>query len=244
MDRAVSSGTWADLFPSYGVSNEPFNKSDHRPILIDTDFQQGLQPRGPTGPRKFEARWLAEEEVEVIVQTAWDRAKSSGVVPYSQVTDDIHAALHTWDKETFKGPRTRLRKLQKELNTVMMGHLTDDAVARQHELHLQIENLLEQEKIYWMQRGRADWLFRGDQNTEFFHRAATGRRKKNFIKKLKGELGDWIEQEDLLKGHVASYFEGLFSSEVHDPDQAVLDKVKPRVSPEMNDELMKPYTRE
>ena len=93
MDRAVSSGTWADLFPSYGVSNEPFNKSDHRPILIDTEFQQGLQPRGPTGPRKFEARWLAEEVVDTIVQEAWERAKSLGIEPFSQVTSDVHLAL-------------------------------------------------------------------------------------------------------------------------------------------------------
>jgi hypothetical protein len=52
LDRAVSSSSWADLFLAFGVSNEPFNKSDHRPILIDTDFQQGLQPRGPNGPKR------------------------------------------------------------------------------------------------------------------------------------------------------------------------------------------------
>ena len=81
-------------------------------------------------------RWLAEEEVEVIVQMAWDRAKARGSEPYSQVTGEIHAALHTWDKETLKGPRTRLRKLQIELNEVLSGPLSDEAVARQHELHL------------------------------------------------------------------------------------------------------------
>jgi hypothetical protein len=138
--------------------------------------------------------------------------------------------LHDWDKETLKGPRTHLRKLQKELNDVLSGPLSEEAVARQHELHLQIENLLKQEEIYWMQRGRTDWLCRGDQNTNFFHRAATGRRNKNFIKKLKGDSSDWIEDQDQLKGHVANYFSSLFSSEVQDPDQNVLDKVKPRVS--------------
>ena len=95
-----------------------------------------------------------------------------------------------------------------------------------------------------MQRGRADWLCRGDQNTNFFHRAATGRRKKFFIKKLKGESGDWIEEDNQLKGHVAHYFEGLFSSDVQEPDQAVLDNVNPRVSDAMNEFLAKDFTAE
>ena len=65
----------------------------------------------------------------------------------------MHHALHCWDREVLKGPRTRLRELQKKLNEVLSGPLTDDAVVRQHELHLEIEKLLEQEELYWMQRG-------------------------------------------------------------------------------------------
>ena len=38
LDRAVGNMQWADLFPSFGVSNEEFNKSDHRPVLVDTNF--------------------------------------------------------------------------------------------------------------------------------------------------------------------------------------------------------------
>ena len=43
---------------------------------------------------------------------------------------------------------------------------------------------------------------------------------------------------------MADYFGGLFSSEVQNPNQSVLDKVKPRVSDAMNEEPMKPYSRE
>ena len=37
LDRATSNIRWADMFPGYGVSNEDFDKSDHRPVLIDTE---------------------------------------------------------------------------------------------------------------------------------------------------------------------------------------------------------------
>ena len=42
----------------------------------------------------------------------------------------------------------------------------------------------------------------------------------------------------------ASYFEHLFSAEVQDPNQAVIDKIKPCVSSEINDKLMATYSRE
>jgi hypothetical protein len=48
-----------------------------------------------------------------------------------------------------------------------------------------VDMLLEQQKIHWMQRSRANWLRQGDRNTSFFHNFASARRKKNFISKLK-----------------------------------------------------------
>ncbi|KAE8818060.1 hypothetical protein D1007_04161 [Hordeum vulgare] len=56
-----------------------------------------------------------------------------------------------------------------------------------HKLHIEIEEMLEKEELYWMQRGRADWLAKGDQNTGFFHRASNGRKKRNSIVKIRGE---------------------------------------------------------
>ena len=56
-----------------------------------------------------------------------------------------------------------------------------------------IENLLKQEEIYWLQRGRANWLLHSDRNTSFFHNAATARKKRNQIKKLIDENGVWVQ---------------------------------------------------
>ncbi|KAE8801233.1 Serine/threonine-protein kinase-like protein ACR4 [Hordeum vulgare] len=67
---------------------------------------------------------------------------------------------------------------------------------QQQKLHIEIEDILEKEEPYWMQRGRADWLAKGDQNTGFFHRAANGRKKRNAIMKIKEPNGDWVEELD------------------------------------------------
>ena len=113
LDRAVGNMQWADLFPGFTVSNQEFDKSDHRPVLIDTDFNPGVQPRGPSGTRKFKARWLAEEDIETIIQTAWDKRKELGFVPLAISTADVHVALHRWDREVLKGPHNKLWELQK-----------------------------------------------------------------------------------------------------------------------------------
>jgi NADH dehydrogenase/NADH:ubiquinone oxidoreductase subunit G len=219
------------MFPLAGVVNEDYSKSDHRPILINTELNTDIQQMSRRGPLRFEARWLCEDSVEHIFQTAWNRAKQlHAESSLSERTKQVHDALHQWDKDVLNGPRKKLRELQKDLNEVMSGPLTEDAVAKQKEIQLRMENLLEQEEIYWIQRGRVNWLHHGDQNTAFFHRSATARRKRNFIKSLKNDAGDTIDNSDQLLSLAAGHFENLFTSDVLEPDQTVIDKVCPCVS--------------
>jgi hypothetical protein len=56
---------------------------------------------------------------------------------------EMHKALHRWDKEVLKGPRRRLRELQKELNIVMSGG--------EVEKDSNVYRKLEQEELYWVQ---------------------------------------------------------------------------------------------
>jgi hypothetical protein len=47
----------------------------------------------------------------------------------------------------------------------------------QEELMLIYEN----EEAFWSQRSREQWLLKGDNNTEFFHRCANGQKRKRTI---------------------------------------------------------------
>jgi hypothetical protein len=68
--------------------------------------------------------------------------------------------------------------------------------------------------------------------------------KKNFIKKLKNNNGDWVEGTDMLKHVILEYFTNLFMSEVDNLDPAMMDKVQPRDSQVMNKRLLSPFTPE
>ncbi|XP_051221114.1 uncharacterized protein [Lolium perenne] len=134
--------------------------------------------------------------------------------------------------------------LQAELNRVMSGPLSDEAISKQRDIQLKMENLSEQEELYWVQRGRVNWLQHGDQNTAFFHRFASGRRKRNFIKYLKNDSGEVTEDQDQIMDLASNYFQTLFTAEVQDPDPTVINKVLPSVTTEMNGKLLAPYSRE
>ena len=68
----------------------------------------------------------------------------------------------------------------------MAGPMSDENGEKRKELTELIEYLLELEEIQVMQRSRATWLMSGDRNTGFFQAYASARRKRNFVKRLKG----------------------------------------------------------
>lgn len=125
-----------------------------------------------------------------------------------------------------------------------MGPLTDESADRQRTLLIQIEEQLEREEIYWVQRSRANWLKFGDTNTNFFNNFASARKKRNHIRRLMDDGGNWVEDNESMRTLISCYFQHLFSSEVAVPDASVLNKVKPCVSGYMNDSLLAPYTAE
>jgi hypothetical protein len=52
-----------------------------------------------------------------------------------------------------------------------------------------LNKLLEQQRVYWKQRGNIKWAKLGDENTKFFHANATIIHNKSTIKSLKDQNG-------------------------------------------------------
>ena len=112
--------------------------------------------------------------------------------------DAVHRDLHEWDRKVLKGPPIRLNEAQKELEKLMQVPFTNEVRSRQKELSVLIENLLDQEEIFWAQRGNVRWLRRGDRNSQYFHNFASARKRRNLIKKLKDNNNGWVEGNDNL----------------------------------------------
>lgn len=74
-----------------------------------------------------------------------------------------------------------IAKLQKGLEKLRHGPLAVESRSKMKDLQALIENLLDQEELVWLQRGRVNWLMHVDRNMSFFHKAASARRKINYI---------------------------------------------------------------
>ena len=90
---------------------------------------------------------------------------------------EVHEDLHKWDKEVLKNLVKRMFGLQRDLERLRRGPVTDANMASQKEIMVRLELMLEQEEIYWTQRASANWLRSGDRNTNFFHNYAILLRK-------------------------------------------------------------------
>lgn len=239
-DRGVTDAQWNSKFPNAGLVNGEMVKSDHRPIIVDTD-QLGVQNMMHMSPKRFEARWLKEETVNEVIQSAWARAAAHGHAPTLMTKlNQVHDELHTWDRKILKKPAQQMKKLKRELEKLRRGPMTDDSIAAQKEILLRLELLLEQEEIFWVQRARANWLKHGDRNTNFFHHFATSRKKKNMVRGLVDDQG--VKHEDMatMGVMVQEYFTHLFTSEVNEVDDGVLTDVKRKVTNDMNNFLLEP----
>jgi len=104
LDRGIANAGWNTLFPNAQLVNGEMVKSDHRPLIVNTEGCSSYAlPR--SGPRRFEARWLKEETVEEIVQAAWACAVAMGHGPkLMSKVKVLHADMHEWDKNVLKKP--------------------------------------------------------------------------------------------------------------------------------------------
>lgn len=69
---------------------------------------------------------------------------------------------------------------------------------------------VDKEEVYWEQRARTNWIRMRDHNTSFFHKATTQRKKRNMVKGLRDENGEWMEDESRLKEIASKFFMDLF----------------------------------
>lgn len=76
-------------------------------------------------------------------------------------------------------------------------------------IQAELLKLLEEEETYWHKRSSLNWLLKGDNNTDFFHRIANGKKRKNTIFCLQNE-NEQIEGDEKILEHATQYYKDLF----------------------------------
>ena len=81
-----------------------------------------------------------------------------------------------------------------------------------YQLELELEEPLQEHELYWQQRGGEKWILEGDNNTNFCHLTANGRRRKKSILSLENE-GENITDPKLIKDAIYEFYKKLFGKQ-------------------------------
>lgn len=138
-------------------------------------------------------------------------AKESLNTNLQQVKNDIKE----WKENTVDLVMNQKRKIMARLNGVQRGLQRNENYAGlkrleknlQHELH----KILHKEELMWFQRSRGKWLADGDRNTRYYHRKIINRRRKNRIRMIKDNDGQWIEDSAKIQDMFNNYYKELFA---------------------------------
>jgi hypothetical protein len=103
LDRALVNEACLTMHPDASLQHLDCMRSDHRPILLETEQQLEVLIHGK---KFFEAKWLREESFRSVVEQAWARAEA-------KMTDGgvlaklahMHSTLHAWDADVLKQPK-------------------------------------------------------------------------------------------------------------------------------------------
>lgn len=104
-----------------------------------------------------------------------------------------------------------IRRIDSKLNKGWNNYL----IQAQQRTWKEYGAILQIEEVLWYQKSHAKWIEFGDRITEYFHGVTTIRRRKNSIKTLQNDGGDWISELAALEEMATNYFKGHFTEDNH-----------------------------
>lgn len=189
LDWFFTSSSWTTQYPETFVSTLVMQTSDHWPrnITISTSI-----PKGKTF--RFENYWLQQPSFLQTAQQGWQDPsnQSDKAKIITAKCKNLRKVLRTWQqnlsnlKKTLENVKTTLSLIE------VFEEFRDLTLAEWNFKEMLIEKLnqlLDQQKIYWKQRSKIRWIKEGDAGTKLFHATATINHRNNLIPQLQKNNG-------------------------------------------------------
>ncbi|XP_062076041.1 uncharacterized protein LOC133780185 [Humulus lupulus] len=191
LDRALVSQSWYEMFNMAKLFNLDISTSDHTPLLLDLSFKLFVHAEKRF---KFENAWLREPMCKQLVKESWEACHNSDI---GVKLKHCSGVLWEWGKAYTGCFKERIGKCKKVLKKYK-SRRDDEAVRRYKEAQKDLHEVYSQREVFWRQRSKQLWLKAGDQNSKYFHAAASTRRRNNQIHSLLRDDGVCVEWENGL----------------------------------------------
>ncbi|CAA7057124.1 unnamed protein product [Microthlaspi erraticum] len=183
LDRALSNGLWADLFPYSRSLYLEFEGSDHRPLL------SLLEPhmKKKRGIFRYDRSLNENEEIKVIIEKAWN---SSSRATVEQRISTCRREISRWNHKHQQNSQKIIKEEKQKLEEAMSSSVLNQEVIA--EINQKLKSAYQKEEEYWRQRSRTLWLALGDRNSGYFHAVTRGRRTINKLAVIEDNEGTAI----------------------------------------------------
>lgn len=112
LDRAFATVDWINSNLLYAFRNLPIIRSDHGPIILDSEFQHPFRKR----PFRFEKMWSAHEGCKALIQNSWSlNSQGSKAFQFQQKLKHVKNELSSWNRNVFGKVDIQIREKQKIL---------------------------------------------------------------------------------------------------------------------------------
>ncbi|KAL4394223.1 uncharacterized protein [Arachis hypogaea] len=180
LDRALSNADWGLMFLKARVDVLSRKNSSHHPLVINTKPQANTRIEKPF---RYEAMWSMHPGHKEFIKQAWDSNQ-----PLKIVLNGTTRQLIKWNKDVFGHVRRQKRKIINRIEGIQRASSYEKnpfLEKLEAKLNKELEDILDKEKILWIQKSRDLWVVDEDHNTRYYHTRTVIRRRRNKILKLK-----------------------------------------------------------
>lgn len=125
----------------------------------------------------------------------------------------IKLKLKDWNKKEFgnifANKKIVENKILKLNQTLIKEGFDKDKNDQAEKHHQEWEKLCKQEKKFWKQKSKVQWLKQGECNTKLFHRSTIANRNHNRISSIKDEEGDIHQSHEEIEAVLVKHFRDI-----------------------------------
>jgi hypothetical protein len=242
LDRGVANSDWMLMWPITNVIHHTSPQSDHKALLVKV--RSGSETLHQHRIFRYQIMWEREETLSSVVEKEWQRKNpGSDLGALAERLQVVTKDLKAWSRSNF----WQITKQLEELCDEVVSLERNDPIRNWDTIlttKKKLDELLYREEMMWLQPSRVNLLKDGDRNTKYFHQRARWRARKNRIKKLKKQDGNWMSDQEEMQNMATDYFANLFMEDASVNPQGVVNLFSLIITKEMNYGLIKPYSAE
>ncbi|MCH80720.1 DUF4283 domain protein, partial [Trifolium medium] len=167
----------------------------------------------------------------------------------SQKLKMLKDKLRIWNKDSFGNVQNMVRQAEIKLQVIQdridgSGH-SELLMKMEKNAQMDLNNALNIEEMFWLEKSRVKWHLDGDRNTAYFHRMAKIKSTTKTINAIRD--GDIVLTEPTeIANHIVNYYQNLFSSNnVLQENNLIEDVIPHLVDDQVNKMLISiPYPEE